>query len=62
MTVDDVTYHIGGFANGESIYKLDKLNSSVTSWQWTKIASTESVMVYFDVVPVKINPENCNME
>merc|ERR1719369_1019000 len=35
VTVDDITYHIGGYPTKEDVYRLEK---NTNPWQWKKIA------------------------
>ena len=58
ISVDGVTYHIGGhFKAKEDIFRLDKVKDS--TWKFSKVGSLNEKH-YRDVVAIKISPESCN--
>jgi len=57
MTVEGVTYHIGGYKTQNYIYRLDK-NSGYG--QWNRIVTDLKPKYDFNVVPIKFSPKNCN--
>ena len=61
VTVDGVSYHIGGRTSVEQrttdIYRLDKINSE---WQFKKVGNLNKGKSGFDVVEIKLSTSNCN--
>jgi len=58
ITVNDITYHIGGYYSQKKIYRLDKLAST---WNWTEVGSPLlEYKYYFGVAAFQLNTEDCN--
>ena len=58
ITVDNEVYHIGGQETRTEIYRLSKDKSSARSF--IKVGNLSEGKFWFDVVAIKISPENCN--
>ena len=65
ITVDDVTYHFGGYyfpaEYGETTKDVYRLEKNTNPWHWKKTAELKN-KIHPDstLAPIKLSPDNCN--
>ena len=58
INVGGDVYHVGGSGSRKDIFRLEKLDSS--TWKFKKVGTLSKGKWTFDVLPIKISPEDCN--
>ena len=51
-------YHVGGTGTRKSVFRLDKVDA--TTWKFTRVATLSQDKYWFDALPFKISPGDCN--